>query len=189
MAVRNLPVLIELRDPTDTFLPSHDYHLIQASEAPHTTPGGIVLPDGAEVGLGSFGTVIASGPGNITLAGSKVPMDHGVGDVVITHPQAIRFQVLIGGVKFIAVRDSDCIGKVVKKETGPAIEYDYRGFVPVSAADFLKAVSLKNGQMPDGNFVVTSFSGAPLCFSDEGLQDCIAKVREYQSTLPQSADE
>lgn len=183
--VRNLPVLIELRDPTDTFLPSHDYHLIQASEAPHTTPGGIALPDGAEIMLGSFGTVIASGPGNITLSGMKVPMDHGVGDVVITHPQAIRFQVLIGGVKFIAVRDSDCIGKVVKKEISPAVEYDYRGNVPISYEEFTRAVKLRDGQMPTGNFVVVSFTGAPLCFSEDGLQACVAKVREYEATLPQ----
>lgn len=185
MAVRDIPVLIELREPNQTFLPSHDRHLIQPIASPNTTVGGLVVPDGSAISLGTYGKIIASGPGNVSHMGQMIPMDHKVGDIVAISPLATRFKVVINRQEFILVGDRDCDGVIVTKETAP-IEHDYRGAVPISTADFTKAVSLKNGQMPDGNFCVTTLSGAPLCFSDEGLQACVAKVREYQASLPQT---
>jgi chaperonin GroES len=62
--------------------PLEDKILVQAVEAETTTASGLVIPDSAKE-KPSEGKVIAVGPGRVTEAGNRVPVDVAEGDVVI----------------------------------------------------------------------------------------------------------
>jgi chaperonin GroES len=62
--------------------PLEDKIVVQASEAETTTASGIVIPDTAKE-KPQEGKVLAVGPGRVTDTGTRIPVDVGVGDVVI----------------------------------------------------------------------------------------------------------
>ncbi len=62
--------------------PLEDKIVVQASEAEATTASGLVIPDTAKE-KPQEGKVMAVGPGRVTDAGNRVPVDVNVGDVVI----------------------------------------------------------------------------------------------------------
>ena len=62
--------------------PMADLVLVKPIKREEVTRGGIVLPDTAKE-KPQEGEVLAVGPGRVTEAGKKVPMDVAVGDVVV----------------------------------------------------------------------------------------------------------
>ncbi len=62
--------------------PMADLVLVRPIKREEVTKGGIVLPDTAKE-KPQEGEVLAIGPGRVTEAGKKVPMDVAVGDVVV----------------------------------------------------------------------------------------------------------
>jgi chaperonin GroES len=62
--------------------PLEDKVVIQASEAETTTASGIVIPDTAKE-KPQEGKVLAVGPGRFDDNGNRIPVDVGVGDVII----------------------------------------------------------------------------------------------------------
>ncbi len=62
--------------------PLEDKIVVQASEAETMTASGIVIPDTAKE-KPQEGKVLAVGPGRVNDAGTRIPVDVSVGDVVI----------------------------------------------------------------------------------------------------------
>ncbi len=62
--------------------PMADLVLVRPIKREEVSKGGIVLPDTAKE-KPQEGEVLAIGPGRVTEAGKKVPMDVAVGDVVV----------------------------------------------------------------------------------------------------------
>ena len=62
--------------------PLEDKIVVQASEPETMTASGIVIPDTAKE-KPQEGKVLAVGPGRVNDAGSRIPMDVSVGDVVL----------------------------------------------------------------------------------------------------------
>ncbi|HEY6425562.1 MAG TPA: co-chaperone GroES [Pseudonocardiaceae bacterium] len=62
--------------------PLEDKIVVQASEAETMTASGIVIPDTANE-KPQEGKVLAVGPGRVNDAGTRIPVDVSVGDVII----------------------------------------------------------------------------------------------------------
>ncbi len=62
--------------------PLDDRVVVKASEAEQTTASGLVIPDTAKE-KPQEGTVIAVGPGRISDAGERIPLDVSEGDTVV----------------------------------------------------------------------------------------------------------
>jgi chaperonin GroES len=62
--------------------PLDDRVVVQADEAEETTASGLVIPDTAKE-KPQQGTVKAVGPGRISDAGERIPLDVAVGDTVV----------------------------------------------------------------------------------------------------------
>jgi chaperonin GroES len=93
--------------------PLHDYLVLRQEEAVKQSPGGILIPDGAQRPP-SRGTVLAAGPGKLRDTGDgRHPMDVKVDDVVLYTAYA-GHPVELDGDKYLMLRAEDVIGKVVK---------------------------------------------------------------------------
>lgn len=88
------------------FRPLQDKILVQPLEAPSTTKGGIIIPDGAKE-KPVRGEVIAVGPGKTLPNGRVQEMDIKKGDVVI-YGQYAGTEIEVDGAKLRIVSYDDC---------------------------------------------------------------------------------
>ena len=90
--------------------PLEDKIVVQASEAEATTASGLVIPDTAKE-KPQEGKVLAVGPGRVNDAGTRVPMDVNVGDVVIYSKYA-GTEVKLDGEELLVVSSRDILAKI-----------------------------------------------------------------------------
>ncbi len=91
-------------------IPLHNYVLVEMW-TPERTPGGIVIPDGAQSDVPYTGTVMAVGPGGFASSGERIPVAVEKGQKVAIHPAAMQSAVTrnIAGVKYGLFRDIDVV--------------------------------------------------------------------------------
>ncbi len=90
------------------FRPLHDRVLVRRLEEDARTPGGIIIPDTVKE-KPQRGEVIAVGPGALTEAGERAPMDVSVGDTVLFAKYG-GTEVRIDGEDLLIMRESDILG-------------------------------------------------------------------------------
>ena len=95
-----------------SFAPNHDLVLILPSEAANRH-GALFLPAKRASLPTTVGTVIAAGPGAITVMGKREPMDLVIGSkVVIRNAGEDHPHLKIGDVDHILVRFGDILGSI-----------------------------------------------------------------------------
>ena len=87
--------------------PLSDRVVIQPLEAEEKTSGGIYLPDTAKE-KPQMGKIVAAGPGKVSDAGEKIPMEVKVGDKVL-YGKYSGTDVTIEGSDYLIVRESDIL--------------------------------------------------------------------------------
>jgi chaperonin GroES len=92
---------------SQTVRPLHDRLLVERSEQEQTTPGGILIPDGAKE-KPIKGKVIAIGQGKPLDSGSFRPLGVTVGDQVIFGKYA-GTEVKLNGSEYLVLREDDVI--------------------------------------------------------------------------------
>src|SRR5687767_7473200 len=95
------------------FRPIGDRVLVQLTEAPKTTPGGLHIPETAKE-REVRGVVLAVGPGRVTDAGVRLPMTVAKGDrVLIEKYQGSKVESRVGhrveGERYV-VREDQILG-------------------------------------------------------------------------------
>ena len=94
-----------------TFQPLGDRVVIEPVEDDEQmTSGGIYIPDTAKE-KPQTGTVVAVGPGKLTDAGARLPMDVGVGDTVV-YSKYSGTEYKDGDTEYLVVRQDDILFKV-----------------------------------------------------------------------------
>src|ERR687892_2718874 len=92
------------------FVPLADRIVILPLEREQTTKGGIYLPDTAKE-KPQEGEVIAVGPGRVSDAGTRIPMELAVGDRVVYSKDA-GMEYKDGDEEYLILRESDILGKI-----------------------------------------------------------------------------
>lgn len=92
--------------------PLHDRVLVRPIEREETLPSGIVLPETAKE-KPMEGEVVAVGPGELLENGERRPLDVQVGDRVIYAKYAGTEIKDEEGNKYLLLRESDILAKVV----------------------------------------------------------------------------
>ncbi|MBN2010288.1 co-chaperone GroES [candidate division KSB1 bacterium] len=85
--------------------PLADRVVVKPIEAEERKSGGIIIPDTAKE-KPMQGKIVAAGPGKISDAGEKVPMEVKEGDVVL-YGKYSGTEVTIDGEDFLIMRESD----------------------------------------------------------------------------------
>jgi len=91
--------------------PLHDRVVVRRTEEERTSPGGIVLPDGATE-KPVQGEVLAAGNGKVMENGDVRPMDVKVGDTVL-FGKFSGTEVKIDGEELLVMREEDIMGVIV----------------------------------------------------------------------------
>jgi len=92
--------------------PLADRLVVKPIEQEEVTKGGIVLPDTAKE-KPQEGKVLAVGPGRLSEAGKRVPMDVKVGDIVI-YAKYGGTEIKVEDEELIILRESDILAKKTK---------------------------------------------------------------------------
>jgi len=87
--------------------------VIEPNEQEEITAGGIVLPETAKE-KPQKGTVLAVGPGDRDDSGKRIPMDVGVGDIVLFAKYS-GTEIKLDGKKLLILRESDLLAIVETK--------------------------------------------------------------------------
>ncbi len=87
--------------------------VVEPIEQEDITAGGIVLPETAKE-KPQKGTVLSIGPGDRDDEGKRIPMDVGVGDVVLFAKYA-GTEIKVDGKKLLILRESDLLAIVENK--------------------------------------------------------------------------
>lgn len=87
--------------------PLADRVVVKPSDPEEKSSGGIILPDTAKE-KPQEGTVIAVGPGKVSDAGSKIPMEVKKGDKVL-YGKYSGTEVVIEGEDHLIMRESDIL--------------------------------------------------------------------------------
>jgi len=90
--------------------PLADRVLVKPQEEAEVKKGGIIIPDTAKE-KPQQGKVIAVGPGKVTEAGQKVPMEVKKGDAVL-YGKYSGTEVTIDGEDYLIMRESDILAIV-----------------------------------------------------------------------------
>lgn len=87
--------------------PLHDLLLVQKSDSPDRTEGGLFIPQNSE---GEFqkGVVKAAGQGTYSINGTLMPLSVKVGDIIIFAKGAGQ-QLKVGGETLLALRERDAL--------------------------------------------------------------------------------
>jgi chaperonin GroES len=93
-----------------SFQPLGDWLLIEPIPK-SLTPGGIALPETAEIGP-PLAKVIRVGPGAITSTGTLIPPDVAEGDVVYLYLAQKPTAIELNGRRFALCRNRDLVGKL-----------------------------------------------------------------------------
>lgn len=93
------------------FLPAHDLILLLPDDDGRV--GRIILPANRSQLPTTIGTVVALGPGPITVDGKRTVMDLPIGSrIMVANGEAAHPAVLVGGVKHILVQFSAVMGSI-----------------------------------------------------------------------------
>ncbi|MGD0003847.1 MAG: co-chaperone GroES [Anaerolineaceae bacterium] len=87
--------------------------VVEPNEQEEITAGGIVLPETAKE-KPQKGTVLAVGPGDRDDNGKRIPMDVGVGDIVLFAKYS-GTEIKLDGKKLLILRESDLLAIVETK--------------------------------------------------------------------------
>ncbi len=87
--------------------PLSDRILVKAFEEEEVNKGGIIIPDTAKE-KPQKGEVIETGPGRLTDAGERLPLEVGKGDQVL-YGKYSGSEVTIADEKYIILRESDIL--------------------------------------------------------------------------------
>lgn len=87
--------------------PLADRVVVKPSDPEEKSSGGIILPDTAKE-KPQEGTIIAVGPGKVSDAGSKIPMEVKKGDKVL-YGKYSGTEVVIDGEDHLIMRESDIL--------------------------------------------------------------------------------
>ena len=90
------------------FRPLHDRVVVKRIDANEKSAGGIIIPDTAKE-KPSQGEVTAVGPGGRDEAGTLIPIDLEVGDLVLFGKWS-GTEVTIDGVELLIMKESDIMG-------------------------------------------------------------------------------
>ena len=91
--------------------PLHDRVVVRRTEEERTSPGGIVLPDGATE-KPVQGEVLAVGNGKVLDNGETRPMDVKVGDKILFGKYS-GTEVKVDGEELLIMREDDIMGVIV----------------------------------------------------------------------------
>ncbi|HZA25499.1 MAG TPA: co-chaperone GroES [Dehalococcoidia bacterium] len=91
-------------------IPLGDRIVIMPLEGEQTTKGGIYLPDTAKE-KPQEGEVIAVGPGRVSDAGTRIPMELAVGDRVVYSKYA-GMEYKDGDEEYLVLRESNILAKI-----------------------------------------------------------------------------
>jgi chaperonin GroES len=89
--------------------PMFDLVLVKPGKREEVTKSGIVLPDTAKE-KPQEGEVLAVGPGRITEAGKKVPMDVAIGDIVVYSKYGGN-EITVDNEELILLHETDILAK------------------------------------------------------------------------------
>jgi chaperonin GroES len=92
--------------------PLEDRIVVRPLEAEQTTASGLVIPDTAKE-KPQEGEVVAVGPGKVSDAGERLPVDVAEGDVVI-YSKFGGTEVKVGGEEYLVLNARDVLAKVEK---------------------------------------------------------------------------
>jgi len=91
-----------------SFKPLHDRVVVRRIEEDERTAGGIIIPDTAKE-KPQQGEVVAVGPGARNEAGTLVPLDVQVGDIVLFGKWS-GTEVKVDGEELLIMKESDILG-------------------------------------------------------------------------------
>jgi chaperonin GroES len=112
------------------FRPLNDQVVVEPVKSPDGTKGGLLLPDTAKGNYhGLRATVVAVGPGSFTSAGTRVPLDLKVGDLVILRNPGplLREDDRV----FCVVFERDILAVVEGGSASPPAHFDRDEFSPL----------------------------------------------------------
>lgn len=89
--------------------PMADLVLVKPSKKEEVSRGGIVLPDSAKE-KPQEGDVLAVGPGRVSEAGKKIPMEIAVGDVVV-YSKYGGTEITVDGEEMVLLHETDILAK------------------------------------------------------------------------------
>ena len=98
-------------DAAQQFEALGDYVLIEWIDK-DTTPGGLVLPENAQVDELPMGRVVSVGPGMHTNTGALIPVSLKRGDVVYLVIHGRTGDIMLNGKKYTVCREMQIVGKV-----------------------------------------------------------------------------
>lgn len=90
--------------------PLNDRILVKRLEEEEKTAGGIIIPDSAKE-KPAEGEIVAIGPGKLSDAGERVPMDVAVGNRVLFSKYG-GTDVKLDGEDFLIMREDDILGVI-----------------------------------------------------------------------------
>ena len=94
------------------FKPLRDRLLVEYSEEPEKSAGGIIIPDSAKE-KPQKGKVVAVGPGRITDDGKLQKMELKVGDVVLFEKYS-GSKINVDDNEYLIIREDDILGTIGK---------------------------------------------------------------------------
>jgi chaperonin GroES len=89
--------------------PMADLVLVKPTKSEQVSRGGIVLPDTAKE-KPQEGEVLAVGPGRLSEAGKRVPMDVKVGDIVV-YSKYGGTEITVDGDEMVLLHETDILAK------------------------------------------------------------------------------
>ena len=95
-----------------SFQPLGDRVVVKPSEKEDVSKGGIIIPDSAKE-RPQEGQVIAIGPGRVADDGKRIPMELGVGDMVLYSKYAGTELKESEDEEYLVLRESDILAKIV----------------------------------------------------------------------------
>ena len=95
-----------------SFQPLGDRVVVKPSEKEDVSKGGIIIPDSANE-RPQEGEVIAIGPGRVADDGKRIPMELGVGDMVLYSKYAGTELKESEDEEYLVLRESDILAKIV----------------------------------------------------------------------------
>ena len=89
------------------FKPLHDRVLIEVLDSSEKTAGGIIIPDTAQE-KPQQGTIVATGPGKVSDAGTTIAMEVKKGDKIL-YGKYSGTEFAFEGTDFLIMRESDIL--------------------------------------------------------------------------------
>ena len=111
-------------------IPTFDRVVVQRTQPPARSVGGIVLPETKSQEKPREGKVLAVGPGHRDYEGKYAPLGLNVGDVVLL-PEFGGDEINMNGEEYAIYREDDIIAKIEETDTPLEVKKDVKSIPDV----------------------------------------------------------